>query len=66
MICALLVAAFIPEGIGVGSSLRTTSKRQSGEKILSFYSELLSILEVFIVSYNNLLDNSGVEVIQLA
>lgn len=30
VICALLVAVFIPENVGVGTSLRSSSKRQSG------------------------------------
>lgn len=30
VICALLVAAFIPDGVTVGSNLRTSTRRQSG------------------------------------
>jgi len=31
VICALLVAFFIPDGTTIGSNLRTSSRRQSGK-----------------------------------
>lgn len=34
VICALLVAFFIPDGTTIGSNLRTSSRRQSGKSVV--------------------------------
>lgn len=42
VICALLVAVFIPENVGVGTSLRSSSKRHPGLWIYSLMVSLFS------------------------
>ncbi|XP_046681570.1 hippocampus abundant transcript 1 protein [Homalodisca vitripennis] len=59
VICALLVAAFIPEGVGVGSSLRTTSRRQSGLSMEVHYEMERSKKHDGISPLSPLVDNSG-------
>jgi hypothetical protein len=41
VICALLVAVFIPDGTTLGTNLRTSSRRQSGKSVLRLVAILL-------------------------
>ncbi|XP_063234270.1 hippocampus abundant transcript 1 protein isoform X2 [Bacillus rossius redtenbacheri] len=60
VICALLVAVFIPEGTPIGSSLRTSSRRQSGLSMELHYEVELSKKHDGVSPLSPLVDNSAV------